>query len=126
MNSAAVVTVLALVSSASLASAAVRTPSVFAEESPDAAMSDAKATARSASQAPHPAPAPESAPSEEVGELRRAWLQQHNVLSARVDELEARLYEIVGRLQVLTGCLILFLTGILVAMIEVWRRSARR
>src|SRR5207249_4431201 len=54
----------------------------------------------------------------EVTQLRSALAAQKIRFDARVDELEARMNEIVFRLQLLGVCLIVMLSGILLWLIE--------
>ena len=57
--------------------------------------------------------------------LRHEIFAQLNSVSARVEELDARIYEIVGRLQLLAVCLIAFFIGVLVWQMSLTRQMAR-
>ncbi len=71
-----------------------------------------------------------------AGEIRRPscgarWSNSGNLVSARFDQVEAKLYEIVGRLQLLTLCLIALFLGVFVWQISLARqigalKAARR
>jgi hypothetical protein len=57
--------------------------------------------------------------------LRREVVQQGDLVSARFDDFDARLYEIVGRLQLLTLCLFALFLGIFVWQLSIAREIAR-
>jgi hypothetical protein len=74
------------------------------------------------------APASTSAPAPEVvhdESLRRELLEHSNHLNARFDQLDAKIYEIVGRLQLLAGCLIALFLGMAVWQIWIARQIAQ-
>jgi hypothetical protein len=50
-------------------------------------------------------------------------VEQSNLVSARFEQVEAKLYEIVGRLQLLTVCLIALFLGVLVWQISLARSA---
>ena len=92
-----------------------------------AVLADAKAeqplaAARELQAAPASAPAPEVLHDES---LRRELLEHSNHLNARFDQLDAKIYEIVGRLQLLAGCLIALFLGMAVWQISIARQIAR-
>jgi len=57
--------------------------------------------------------------------LRHEIFAQLNSVSARFEDLDARIYEIVGRLQLLAVCLIAFFIGVLVWQMSLTRQMAR-
>ena len=69
-----------------------------------------------------PDPPPPSAETSALPDLRRQMIEQSNLVSARFEQIEAKLYEIVGRLQLLTVCLIALFLGILVWQISLARQ----
>jgi hypothetical protein len=72
--------------------------------------------------------APASAPALEVlrdESLRRELLEHSNHLNARFDQVDAKIYEIVGRLQLLAGCLIALFLGMAVWQISIARQIAQ-
>ena len=72
--------------------------------------------------------APASAPALEVlrdESLRRELLEHSNHLNARFDQLDAKIYEIVGRLQLFAGCLIALFLGMAVWQISIARQIAQ-
>jgi len=64
-------------------------------------------------------------PGESTEVLRRELVQQGSLLSGRFDEVDGRIYEIVGRLQLLTLCLIALFLGMFVWQISLAREIAR-
>jgi hypothetical protein len=67
----------------------------------------------------------------QVAELRRAMVGQRSLVSARFEQVEAKLYELVGRLQLLTAFLIALFLGVFVWQISLSRqigelKAARR
>jgi len=89
-------------------------------------LADAKA------EQPSPAPralqaavgAPATEPAWDDG-LRRELLERSSLLNARFDELDAKIYEIVGRLQLLAGCLIAMFLGMAAWQVSIARQIAR-
>jgi hypothetical protein len=78
-----------------------------------------------------PAAPPASDGAAQVAELRREMVGQRNLVSARFEQLEAKLYELVSRLQLLTACLIAVFLGVFAWQISLSRqigelRAARR
>jgi hypothetical protein len=71
---------------------------------------------------PQPASPPSSAETSALPDLRRQMVEQSNLVSARFEQVEAKLYEIVGRLQLLTVCLIALFLGVLVWQISLARQ----
>ena len=71
---------------------------------------------------PQPASPPSSAETSALPDLRRQIVEQSNLVSARFEQVEAKLYEIVGRLQLLTVCLIALFLGVLVWQISLARQ----
>ena len=57
--------------------------------------------------------------------LRREVDERLNVLSARFDALDTKIYEIVGRLQLLAVCLIVLFLGLAVWQISITRQIAQ-
>ena len=64
-------------------------------------------------------------PGESTEVLRREVVQQASLLSGRFDEIDGRIYEIVGRLQLLTLCLIALFLGMFVWQLSLAREIAR-
>jgi len=87
-------------------------------------LADARAIAPVAVTPPLQAP-PSAAEPDPVDVLRREVIQQGNVVSARFDDFDSRLYEIVGRLQLLTLCLFALFLGIFVWQLSLTREVAR-
>jgi len=79
---------------------------------------------RSMQAAPAAAPAVSVDPRHDE-ELRREMLERGNVMDARFDALDAKIYEIVGRLQLLAGCLIALFLGLAVWQISISRQLAQ-
>ncbi len=71
---------------------------------------------------PQPASPPASGETSALPDLRRQMVEQSNLVSARFEQVEAKLYEIVGRLQLLTVCLIALFLGVLVWQISLARQ----
>jgi hypothetical protein len=57
--------------------------------------------------------------------LQRAMRERDNIWSARLDEIDARMYEVVGRLHLLAACLIGLLLALFVWLASVARQVAR-
>jgi hypothetical protein len=92
----------------------------------DARAEQALAPARTELAAPVP-----SGGGNQTAELRREMVEQSNLVSARFEQVDAKLYEIVGRLQLLTACLIALFLGVFVWQISLTRqigalKAARR
>ena len=70
--------------------------------------------------------APPAAPEVDLQELlQRAIRERDNIWSARLDDIDARLYEVVGRMQLLGACLIGLLLGMFVWLASVARQVAQ-
>jgi len=112
------------------ASAALREPP-SARESAVRVMSDAKAEQPSpAPRALQAAPAAPAAPAPAVADprddgMRREIDERFNVMSARFDALDAKIYEVVGRLQLLAICLIVLFLGLAVWQVSITRQIAQ-
>jgi hypothetical protein len=111
---------------------------LFVPRAPLAAIPDDRPSDRTAvrmladARAAEPAVAlrgPQSSASAEPREssevLRRELVQQASLLSGRFDEIDGRIYEIVGRLQLLTICLIALFLGMFVWQMSLAREIAR-
>ena len=111
--------VLALLGS--FARAAIPDPPTEARTG-DRVLADARAEQPLAVMHPQPAtPSPSGETS--VGlDLRRTMVEQSNLVSARFEQVDAKLYEIVGRLQLLTVCLIALFLGVFVWQISLARQ----
>lgn len=118
---------LAALTLADDARALVREPR-SAERAPVRVLADIRAQealpARAAAAAPAAAAAVPSF-EQESERLRHEIFAQLNSVSARFEELDARIYEIVGRLQLLAVCLIAFFIGVLVLQMSLMRQMAR-
>jgi hypothetical protein len=57
--------------------------------------------------------------------LRRELAERGSVISARFDALDAKIYEIVGRLQLLAMCLIAMFLGLAVWQVSITRQIAQ-
>jgi hypothetical protein len=57
--------------------------------------------------------------------LQRVIRERDNVVSARLDEIDARIYEVVGRLELLAACLIALLLGMFVWLASIARHVAQ-
>jgi hypothetical protein len=57
--------------------------------------------------------------------LRRELIEHTSMLNARFDDLDAKIYEIVSRVQLLTGCLIALFLGMAVWQISIARQIAQ-
>ena len=71
---------------------------------------------------PQPASPSPSGDTSALLDLRREMVEQSNLVSARFEQIEAKLYEIVGRLQLLTVCLIALFLGVFVWQISLARQ----
>jgi hypothetical protein len=121
---------LALALVGRVATAAI--PASSAASPAERTAADARAEQSLAS--PPRVPAATAAPTDgavQVSELRREMVGQRNLVSARFEQVEAKLYELVGRLQLLTACLIALFLGVFVWQISLSRqigelKAARR
>jgi hypothetical protein len=105
----------------SLARAAIPNPPVEVRTGERVA-ADARAEQPIPAMRSQPGPASPSAETSALPNLRRQMFEQSNLVSARFEQVEAKLYEIVGRLQMLTVCLIALFLGILVWQISLARQ----
>jgi hypothetical protein len=105
----------------SLARAAIPNPP-FQVRTAERVAADARAEQPISVTGPQPASPPSSAGTSALPDLRRQMVEQSNLVSARFEQVEAKLYEIVGRLQLLTVCLIALFLGVLVWQISLARQ----
>ncbi len=122
---------LALALVARVATAAIPAPAT-APTAADRTAADARAE-QSLASPPRalPATALPTDGAAQVADLRREMVGQRNLVSARFEQVEAKLYELVGRLQLLTACLIALFLGVFVWQISLSRqigelKAARR
>jgi hypothetical protein len=112
---------LALVLFGSFARAAIPDLPIEARKSERVAV-DARSEQPLAVTHPQPVPQPPGVETNVPVELRRQMVEQSYLVSARFEQVEAKLYEIVGRLQLLTVCLILLFLGVFVWQISLARQ----
>jgi len=112
---------LAAVLVSSLARAAIPDPPLQVQTGERVA-ADARAEQPISVTRPQPASQPPNAETSALQDLRRQMVEQSNLVSGRFEQVEAKLYEIVGRLQLLTICLIALFLGILIWQISLARQ----
>jgi hypothetical protein len=112
---------LALTLFGSFARAAIPDPPIEARAGERVA-ADARAEQPLAVMHPQPGlPSPSGETSAPL-DLQRQMVEQSYLVSARFEQVEAKLYEIVGRLQLLTACLIALFLGVFVWQISLARQ----
>jgi len=123
MNLHVLVLALALISWARAAEAAI--PAARLSDKTDARVA-AEVRAEQASPSLRAAPAPNAAAEAEAQViLQRALRERDNLWNARFDDIHSRLYEVVGRLQLLAACLVAVVLAMFVWMQSIARQVAR-
>jgi hypothetical protein len=113
--------VCALAVAGSIARAAIPDPPIEVRKG-DRMVADARAEQPLPGMHPQPASPPATVQTSVPPELQRQMAEQSNLVSARFEQLDAKLYEIVGRLQLLTVCLIALFFGMLVWQVSLARQ----
>jgi hypothetical protein len=112
---------LALALLGSFARAAIPDPPIEARTG-DRVVADARAEQPLPVMHPQPASPSPSGETSVPLDLRRQMVEQSNLVSARFEQVNAKLYQIVGRLQLLTVCLIALFLGVFVWQISLARQ----